>query len=254
MRLTVVGCSGSYPGPESAASCYLLQAPYEGRIWSLVVDLGNGALGALQRHVDLADVDAVALSHLHVDHCVDLTSYQVVRTYRPGGPLPALPVHGPKGTAERIAAASGVAEGDDAEGDAFGWVDWEPETATSIGPFVVTPVRVAHPVETYALRIEHAGRVLVYSGDTGPSPALVEAARGADLLLCEASFLEGDTNPPDLHLTGREAGQHAAAAGVGQLVLTHVPPWHDPSRVLAEAEAEFTGPVELASPGTAYSL
>lgn len=253
MRLTVVGCSGSYPGPDSPSSCYLVQAPYEGRTWSLVVDLGNGALGALQRHVDLAAVDTVALSHLHVDHCVDLTSYQVFRTYHPEGPLRSLPVHGPKGTAERIAAASGVDDGPRARG-VFEYADWEPDVATTVGPFTVTPVRVTHPVETYALRIECGGRVLVYSGDTGPSEALVEVARGADLLLCEASFLETGANPPDLHLTGREAGAHATAAGARRLLLTHIPPWHDPAVTLAEAEEAFTGPVELARAGAGYPL
>nr|MBA2717467.1 MBL fold metallo-hydrolase [Propionibacteriales bacterium] len=71
MKLTVVGCSGSLPGPESAASCYLLEAPYEGRTFRLLLDLGSGALGPLQRYADLAAIDAVALSHLHADHCLD---------------------------------------------------------------------------------------------------------------------------------------------------------------------------------------
>jgi ribonuclease BN (tRNA processing enzyme) len=113
-------------------------------------------------------------------------------------------------------------------------------------------VRVAHPVETYAVRIEHEGRSLVYSGDTGPSTALAELASGADLLLCEASFLETGENPPDLHLTGRQAGEHARDAGVRRLVLTHVPPWTDRDEVLAEAKEVFDGPVELAVPGASY--
>ena len=95
MRLTVVGCSGSFPGPESAASCYLLEA--DG--FRLVIDMGNGSLGALQRYAPLFGVDAVALSHLHADHCVDLYSYSVARTYAPAGPQPPIPVYGPAGTA-----------------------------------------------------------------------------------------------------------------------------------------------------------
>ena len=108
-----------------------------------------------------------------------------------------------------------------------------------------------HPVATYAMRIEEGGRTLVYSADTGPSDVLVELARGADLLLCEASFLEGAANPPHLHLTGREAAQHASRAGVERLLLTHVPPWHDPEQVLAEAQPEFAK-VELAVGGETY--
>ena len=85
MDLTIVGCSGSFPGPDSPASCYLVTA--EG--FRMLLDLGNGALGSLQRYVSPADIDAVCLSHLHVDHCVDMCSYQVFRSYHPSGPLPS---------------------------------------------------------------------------------------------------------------------------------------------------------------------
>src|ERR1700743_1667483 len=108
MRLTVVGCSGSLPGPDSAASCYLIEA--EG--FRLVVDLGNGALGALQRYAPLTGVDAVCLSHLHADHCVDLYSYAIARTYSPAGPQPAIPVYGPARTAERMGLLHGLDGGD----------------------------------------------------------------------------------------------------------------------------------------------
>ena len=85
MRLTVVGCSGSFPGPDSPACCYLLEAHHEGRLLRVLLDLGNGALGSLQRYVDPLMVDAVVLSHLHADHCFDLCGLYVVRKYRPGG-------------------------------------------------------------------------------------------------------------------------------------------------------------------------
>ena len=98
MRLTVVGCAGSFPGPDSPASCYLLEA--DG--FRLVIDFGNGSLGALQRYTRLFGIDAVRLSHLHADHCVDLYSYSIARTYSPAGPQPPIPVYGPAGTAERI--------------------------------------------------------------------------------------------------------------------------------------------------------
>ena len=75
---------------------------------------------------------------------------------------------------------------------------------------------------------EEAGRrTLAYSGDTGPTPSLLEIAADADLFLCEASFRHGDDNPPGLHLTGAECGDTAAKCKVKRLVMTHVPPWHD---------------------------
>lgn len=237
------------PGPDSPASCYLLEA--EG--FRLLLDLGNGAVGALQRHTGLADVDAVCLSHLHPDHCLDLTAYYVARTYAPGGPLPPIPVYGPAGTARRMAQAYGLAEHPGMT-EAFGF-ETLAEGTCQIGPFRVATARMSHPVETFGFRFEHAGRVLAYSADTGASPALVRLARGAHLLLSEASFLDGPGLPPDLHLTAREAAEHAARAGAGRLMLTHVPPWYDPLRSLEEASAvAYAGPVSLAAPGESFDV
>jgi ribonuclease BN (tRNA processing enzyme) len=138
MRLTMVGCSGSMPGPHSAASCYLLEA--DG--FRLVVDLGNGAVGALQRYTALNQVDAVALSHLHADHCIDMCPLWIARKYSDEDPLRPIP----------------------------------------------------------------------------------------DL-------------PPNLHLCGRQAGEHAARAGAGRLILTHLAPDIDPARSLAAAAETFGGTV-----------
>ena len=106
MKLTVLGCSGSMPGPDSPASGYLLEA--DG--YRLVLDLGHGAFGALQRYVDPADVDAIVISHLHADHCIDLTAYIVALRYggdgyRCKGPDGRVPLIGPAGTRDRLEAA-----------------------------------------------------------------------------------------------------------------------------------------------------
>jgi ribonuclease BN (tRNA processing enzyme) len=120
-----------------------------------------------------------------------------------------------------------------------------------------TPVE--HPVPAYALRVEHDGASLVYSGDTGPCAGLVELARGADVLLCEASWphvVPGrwDEPPPGLHLSGRQAGEHATAAGVGRLLITHVPAWCDAAALLAEAREAFDGPAELVAADATYEI
>src|ERR1700761_9864807 len=142
MRLTVVGCSGSLPGPDSAASCYLLES--DG--FRLVVDFGNGSLGALQKYAALFSVDAVCLSHLHADHCVDLYSYSIARTYSPAGPQPPIPVYGPAGTAERIGLLHGL-DGDETVAKRFTFETLEPGRL-AIGPFDVELARVNHPAET----------------------------------------------------------------------------------------------------------
>jgi ribonuclease BN (tRNA processing enzyme) len=251
VKVTVVGCSGSYPGPDSPASCYLVQAIDSLRTWSLVLDMGNGALGALQRYVDPLQVDAVFISHLHADHCVDMTSYYVLRKYHPTGTQPKIPVWGPKGTAKRLAKAYDLPRKPGMREEFSFRVYADP---IEIGPFLIEPYEVDHPVPAYGLRVSAFGKVLAYSGDTGPTAALGDIAADADLFLCEASFRSCDDNPPNLHLTGTEAGEVAAKAGAKRLVVTHVPPWHDAATMLAEAEAAYDGPTELAVQGTVYEL
>jgi len=251
MELTIVGCSGSYPGPDSPASCYLVTADDGERDWRILLDLGNGALGALHNYADPLAIDAVLLSHLHADHCVDMTSYYVLRKYHPSGVQPRIPVYGPKGTARRLAKAYDLPHTPGMR-EEFSFHRYR-ETF-QVGPFEITPVRVDHPVPAYALRIRVGDTVLAYTGDTGPTDALVEIAQGADLFLAEAAFREGEDNPPSLHLTGREAGQVAAKAEVKRLVLTHIPPWHSREDALAEAVEVYDGPAELAHAGAVYSL
>ena len=250
MRLTVVGCSGSFPGPRSAASCYLVEAGGT----RILLDLGPGALGPLAAIIDIFDIDAVLLSHLHADHCLDVCGLYVARRYRPGGaPAGRLPVYAPTGAADRLARAYDLDPRPGMTG-VFDFRAWDAGQRYEIGDLSVRVARVNHPVETYAIRLEHGGRSLVYSGDTGPSPALVDLARDTDLLLCEAAFHEGRDDIPDLHLNGREAAEHAKAAGVGRLVITHLPPWNDPDRTLAEATPAFDGECLLAESGATYDL
>jgi ribonuclease BN (tRNA processing enzyme) len=253
VKLTIVGCSGSYPGPDAPASCYLLEAPYEGRTCRILLDLGSGAFGALQHFVDVRDIDAVLLSHLHADHCLDLCGYYVFRRYHPGGSLPPIPIYGPRGTANRIGRACDVPV-EPGLTQRFEFRSWDVSVPEKIGPFEVRLARVDHPVEAYAMRLGHDGRTLVYSGDTGPCPALVALAHRADTLLCEASFVEGERKRPGLHMTGREAAEHARDAGVSRLLLTHLPPWHDPLRVLGEAIRAWDGPIELVTKGATYEI
>jgi len=263
MKLRIVGCSGSVSGPESPASCYLIQAPYEGRTFSLLLDCGPGALGALYRYLDPAQIDAIGLSHLHPDHCLDLCGYYVAARYSdPSTPWPARPLYGPTGTAERLARAYDVPSRDGGTAESgvpitqqFAYRDWEAEQ--TIGPFTVRTAQVAHPVEAYAIRVEEnirGGGALVYSGDTGPTEALTTLAANADLLLVESAFMGDRVNPPDLHLTGRQAAEIGERAEVGRILLTHIPPWHDREAVLTEATPHFSGSISLAVAGADWTI
>ena len=242
----MVGCSGSAPGPKSAASCYLVE--HDG--FRLLLDLGSGAFGALQGVADPNSVDAVYLSHLHADHCLDVAPFVVWHRYSGRATRSNVPLYAPVAAERRLALAYDA----DGEGitDVFDFVPVGPGSFT-LGPFDVTLARTVHPSECYAIRLTAGGRALVYTGDTGPSARVAELARGADVLLCEAAHPPGGDLPEGLHLTGREAGEHAAAAGVGRLLLTHIPSWVDEIGQLFAASAVFSE-TELVRPGSTYEI
>lgn len=265
MKLTIVGCTGSFPGPGSPASCYLLTANDGERNWKIVLDLGSGALGAIQRYTDLEDIDAIFLTHLHPDHCMDLCGLHVAVRWRPGGwGRGRIPVWGPAATADRMATAYGL-DLDPGMHEEFDFSNWSERKPVTMGPFTVTPYAVNHPVEeAYALRVEvtepdkngsPVTRVLSYSGDTDSCSGLEDAARDADLFLCEAAFEEGrDDGIKDVHLTGKRAGEAAVAAGARRLLLTHIPVWTSPTTVMAEAKDVFGQHVAVAVAGVHYTV
>ncbi|MEU3273208.1 MBL fold metallo-hydrolase [Saccharomonospora sp. NPDC006951] len=256
MRLTILGCSGSVPGAGTAASGYLVEA--EGTLLGL--DLGNGTLARLQQECDPFDLDALVLSHLHPDHCADFSALTVFRRYHPAPPFDPssrkLPVYAPAEAPSRLANAYAPHERERKHTDLTDVFTFEPLTEGSrrIGPFTLTAVRVDHPTEAFGIRLSTEGATLAYTGDTGPCPQLDRLADGADALLAEASWTDAPDRPSGVHLSGRQAGELAARAGVGRLLLTHVPPWTDAAAVLGEARAAFDGPAELVEQGARYDI
>ncbi|ACQ80981.1 beta-lactamase domain protein [Beutenbergia cavernae DSM 12333] len=265
MRLTVIGCSGSTSGPASPSSCYLVQA--EGpdgfggtRTWSVVLDLGSGAFGGLLEHVEPAEIDAVALTHLHADHVVDVAGLHVYLRYHPQGPRGPVRVLGPEGTDERIRDL--VMAGDDEPvTEQLAIEEWPPGGAVQVGPLRLEAAAVRHPVPAVGIRVtgpregvgDAGDAVLLYTGDTDSCPGVEALADGADVLLAEAAFEENRESVRGIHLTGRRAGE-LAQGRAGRLVLTHLPPWTRPEVVRAEAEAVFDGPIDMAEPGATWEL
>ncbi|WP_394613421.1 MBL fold metallo-hydrolase [Lentzea sp. JNUCC 0626] len=251
MLLTVLGCSGSIPGPGAAASGYLLEA--EG--FTLALEFGNGVLSRFQEERPLFSMDALVLSHLHPDHCVDVSSLYVARKYHPVPPASALPVYAPAEAPSRFVAAYAPNAAERSSLDFSDVFDFHGlGSRVEIGPFTVDSAVVAHPCEAYGFRISHGGVTLAYTGDSGPCAALDVLAASADVLLSEASWTHAPDRQPDLHLSGREAGELAERAGVGRLLITHVPPWTSREDVLEEARSAFGGPSELVVQGGRYEV
>lgn len=255
MRLTVLGCSGSAPGPGAATSGYLVEA--EG--FRLVFDLGSGTLAALQTRCDPFDIGAVVLSHLHLDHCADVSGLVEYRRNHPEPPVDPrahrVPVYAPEGAPNRLAAAHAPSPKRLGETDLTDVLDFRSlrRETLRIGPFEVAVAPVVHPCPAFGFRVTHEGRSLVYTGDTVRCPELLDLAAGADLLLADAAWIDAGDYPPNLHMSGREAGQVARDAGVDRLLLTHVQPWIDRSAVLSDASEAFGGATDLAAQGVTYS-
>ena len=221
-----------------------------------MLDLGHGAFGALQRHCDPADVDAIVISHLHADHCIDLTAYIVAlryggEGYRLRGRDKRIPLVGVPGTRDRLEAAYDPLARKLGLHELFSFAT---PTQAEFGPFALSYAPMNHPTPTNGVRVTYGGRSLVYSADTGESAELVTLAEGADVLLCEASVAPDEEFVPDLHLTGRMAGEHADKAGVERLIVTHVPPWNSRQVAADEAARAFDGTIDIATPGAQFTV
>lgn len=237
LKLTILGSSGSYPGPEQACSGYLVRSP-SATVW---VDAGSGTLANLQRHVDLLDVDAIVLTHEHPDHCADLAGYYVACKYYLGRSL--VPVYAPASVREQVYYAD----------HPLSWTDVSDGDVVDIGGLRLSFSRTDHPPETLAVRIDGDGRALGYSADSGPGWSFDALGAGLDLALCEATYL-ADAEGTGQHMSARQAGAGARRAGVGRLVLTHLQPGVDPEVSRAEAEAAFGRAVDVAMPHEVYEV
>ena len=192
-----------------------------------MLDCGPGVLARLRlERAPWPRVDAIAITHFHLDHWGDLVPWVWGTMYGLGEELgrPELWVHS-RGAAllAEIGARLGFPE---MFAQAFELRSYEEGVPFEAAGFRVTAGRVPHyRMEAYALRVEGDGRSLAYSGDTGPGPELAEVARGADLFLCEATIGPSNPDPDDLrgHLSVDEAAAAFAASGAARLLLTHRP-------------------------------
>jgi ribonuclease BN (tRNA processing enzyme) len=242
LTVTVLGCSGSYAGPDNACSGYLLRSPEA----TVVVDLGAGTLANLQRHVSLDQVDAVVLSHHHPDHWLDLPIMRNALRYYLD--VDGLPVYGTAGV--HVAAQALIQPFE----PTLLWTTVATGSTVQLGDQLFRFFVTDHSVETLAMRIEVRDRTLTYSADTGSAwSAADEAAAGADLFLCEATMPESHEDQAP-HLSGRQAGAMAQSAGAARLLLTHFPPGADPETRRAAAATTFAGPIDLAAVGTTFAV
>ena len=213
MKLTVVGCSPAWPNPGRAHSGYLLE--HDGG--RLLVDCGPGVLSRLREAEGWPLVDAIAITHFHLDHCGDLVAWLWGHLHVPGAgrSMPELWI--PAGGRRDL---DGLASGFDR---AFAIREYEEGSPFTAAGFTVTPHAVRHYDQpTFGLRVEAAGTVVAFSADTAPTEALVDLAADATVFLCEATLAEIEPDSQG-HMTAGEAAAAAIAARAGRLLLVHRP-------------------------------
>ncbi|MCO8128930.1 MBL fold metallo-hydrolase [Acidimicrobiia bacterium EGI L10123] len=239
LSVTVLGCSGTYAGAGGACSGYLLRTATT-NLW---MDCGAGSLANIQRHVALLELDGIVVSHSHPDHWLELPVLLNALRYGVGAPDLGMPLLWTARTAEQFAAIAAEPE------PTFAPQVIDERSTATIGDIDLSFSRTDHPVETLAIRAEHAGHSIVYSADTGDAWRLAslgpDIGRTIDLAIVEATLDEDDADVVQ-HLTASQAGRQAAEAGVATLVLTHLAPGSDPEARRTDAARAFAGPIEVA--------
>ena len=258
VRLTVVGCSGSFPGPESPASCYLVEADDDGRPHLA------GPARPRQRRAGPAAAPRrprATSTRCCLATCTPTTSWTPAgstsrgATTRTAPSAPRCRCTAPSGTATRLVAGVRRGRRRRHRRHASTFAEWTDGRPVTVGPLTVTPRPSTTRSRRTACGSSTGGRVLAYSGDTDACAGAGRAGQGARTCCSPRprSWRAG-TTVRGIHLTGRRAGEAAAAAGARRLVLTHIPAWTDPRRRLAEARGAYAGPVELARPGAVYEV
>ncbi len=248
MELTVLGSGGTWPRPSGATSGYLLRR--DG--YNLWIDAGSGTFSRLQEHIAIGDIHGVLITHAHPDHFVDVYPCFYARYYGELGEL-GLPLVAPEDFWGHMSSLVSE-DGDDVAARCFDVRPTSPGAEFELGPFRIRSFEMTHiGVQALGYRIESGGSVLAYTGDTGPSDEVVKLASGADVFLSEATWRHSDDLLP-FHMSARQAGEHAARAGAGSLVLTHIWPTLDPEDSKAEASATFDGPIEVARGGRHWRI
>jgi ribonuclease BN (tRNA processing enzyme) len=248
VRITVLGGCGAWPAAGQACSGYVVE--HDG--YHLLIDPGYATLPRLLEHLDAADVDAVFVTHGHPDHCADLNPLLRARVLSDHPPAP-LPAYALAGALDAVLALDTRMF---ARTRPVSVNDIEPGRRFDIGPFTVDTRLLPHYIANAGVRLSAGGVTLAYTGDCGADPGVVELARGSDLLIADATYVDEVSDPDVVGVLGtaREAGLQADAAGTGRLVLTHLWPGTDPESSLAAARAGYAGPVDVARAGLTVTI
>ncbi|OUM90905.1 MAG: hypothetical protein BAA01_00295 [Bacillus thermozeamaize] len=247
MKVTIVGIWGAYPEAGAATTSFLLEE--DG--FCLLVECGSGVLSQVQQYAALSELDAVVLTHYHHDHAADLGCLQygmMIQTLM-GHRHKPLPIYGHAEDKKQFARLT-YGKAPFTVGMALSDGETKP-----IGPWRVSACATMHEAYCLALKFQTpSGKTLVYTGDTGWSQAVVDFSQGADLLISEATLFDEQKGQAPGHLTAGQAGELAANAEAGRLLLIHFSHAGDLEKLRRQAQRPYGGLTELAQPGMTILL
>jgi len=252
MQLIVLGSGTSVFHPQRASAGFWLQT----KSGSILLDCSAAAPHRMaQENLDWPNLDAIWISHLHLDHCAGLAPFLFGIKWAPGIVDRKKPL--------RIFGCEGVEKLLKAIDDADNYKLFEQNFAIEIHEFGPTDeghtvdlfagldieiISTPHRAESLAIRLtDQSGATLVYTSDTGFSEAVADFARDADLLILECSFYRD--KPTRKHLELADAMRIAKLAEPKQLLLTHLYPEWDHIDLEAEAKKLWPGETIAAHDG-----
>lgn len=255
LELFVAGAGPAYSDrPGAVGAAYLVSHGST----TILLDLGQGAFTNVAARIEPSTLTAVAVSHLHPDHFVDLVPLRHYLRYEFHPPR-RMAVIGPAGLAARLDALH------DQPGFAAVSLDVTDHRpgSVSIGSLTLEAVRVEHTEDSHALRVAVGqgpgvavgqGPGLVYSGDCGRADDLRPLIRPGDTLLAEATYGADPVEPGANHLNAHDVGRLAAETGAGRVLLTHVLMGRDRRKAVAAAAALVRVPVDVVDPGDRFAI
>jgi ribonuclease BN (tRNA processing enzyme) len=216
----VLGSGVVVPQPGRASSCHLVQSDD----CAILLDCGPvAALRCVEAGVSLQDLDAIAITHVHGDHCAGLVpvldgmyAYPFFRRTQ------HISLAGPQelpGVLEHVGKAwPSIEEAKDAIVDLHTW----DRGNLSCEPFVITPIPVTHLGHSVGLRIKGPGGVVGYTGDCNTREDIVHVAEDADVLVSECALPNGFDFPA--HVSAEDIAYAVKETGVQKVVLVHIYP------------------------------
>lgn len=220
VKLKVVGCSPAWPNPGGAQSGYLIEGP--GR---LLLDCGPGVLARLREEEQWPDLDAIVITHWHLDHWGDLVPWVWGSMVGPGRERQPIELWLPPEGSARLADFGTRLGWEDMFSTVFQLREYSDADPFEAAGLEVTAFELPHyTLRTFGLRVSNGDRSIAYSGDTGPSKRLAEVASGADLFICEATLERPEYDGAIRgHLSAGEALEAFAASRAKRLLITHRP-------------------------------